>query len=247
MRHLLLPALLLASPALAGSNLVIGETCDPILTVQNADCTVTIIRACSDWALGASTSVTYDLNGRISAAASDENGAWLESFTTWDNAWERAIGTPEDPVSLDTLLSEGIDTYNFRITHEVDGESRILQVIGADILTGVEQRIDNVPLKTVTTDLRILEADGSVFYQTQGMQFVQPEMRLWLLGTDSVIGANGSVTNYDSSPVDFIFPGEPGFGETMPLFGCEPAPEHGQETAPQPVPGPVGPGANTNK
>ncbi|HHB81168.1 MAG TPA: hypothetical protein ENK83_05405 [Aliiroseovarius sp.] len=111
------------------------------------------------------------------------------------------------------------------------------------MLTGDSVTIDGVPLQVVATDLRILEADGTTYYQTRGQQYVSPEMRLWFLGTDSVVGDDGSVTNYDATQAAFLFPGDPGFDDETPLYGCAAGAEDGVKTAPLPA----GPGKNTNK
>ena len=232
----------LATPAMATPNIP-GEACPAFLTVQNADCTVSLVTRCEGDNTGTTTSMLFDASGLLFTASSDGQGGWLESYDADTNVYETTTGKPVDPVSLDDLLRDGVDTYDFLLSHSEAGQTRTLRVVGADMLTSDELRIDNVTLLAVSTDLRILEEDGAINYQTRGRQYVSPKMRLWFLGTDSVLGEDGSVTNYDSSPVKFIFPGEPGFGDTTPRFGCSAAPEHGDETAPMPT----GPGANTNK
>ncbi len=233
---------LLASPAIATPNIA-GESCPAFVTVQNADCTVIHITRCAGDSSGTTASLLFDAEGLLFSASSDAQGGWLESYDALNNVYESTIGEPIDPISLDTLLRDGIDAFEFNLSHSEAGQTRILRVVGADTLTGEELRIDNITLLAVSTDLRIFEEDGTINYQTRGTQYISPEMRQWFLGTDSVLGEDGSVTNYDSSPVAFIFPGEPGFGDTTPLYGCSAAPEHGDETTPTPT----GPGANINK
>ena len=234
-------ALALSAPAAMAETRpnVYGASCPAILTVQNADCTVSVIRQCPGDPTGATTSVTFDRDGYLSASAVDGQGAWTETHTSWDGAFERTLPDAADPISFDELLQQGVDTYDLRISRTEDGVTRQLQAIGADILTGRKTTIDGLPLDIVATDLRILESDGTTFYQTRGEQYISPEMRLWFLGSDEILGDDGSVTNYDGSPVDFIFPGERGFGGTTPLYGC---PDAGF-----PPPVPAGPGANTDK
>ena len=247
MIRLVLGAALFATPAMATPNIP-GEACPTILTIQSKDCTVTHITRCEGDANGVTTSLLFDADGMLFSASSDAQGGWLESYDSGTNVYETVTGKPADPISMDTLLRDGIDTYDFTLSHTEAGQTRTLRVVGADILTGEEQRIDNVALKVVTTDLRILEEDGTINYQTRGTQYLSPELRQWFLGTDSVLGDDGSVTNYDSSPVEILFPGEPGFDDVTPRYGCSAAPEHGVETAPLPVdPAPTGPGKNTNK
>jgi len=237
-----LGATLVAFPAMATPNLP-GEACPTTLTIQSKDCTVTHITRCEGDADGVTTSLLFDADGILFSASSDAQGGWLESYDSASNVYETVIGKPVDPISMDTLLRDGIDTYDFTLSHTEAGQTRNLRVVGADILTEEEQRINNVALKVVTTDLRIFEEDGTINYQTRGTQYISPELRRWFLGTDSVLGDDGSVTNYDSSPVEILFPGEPGFDDITPHYGCAAAPEHGVET----VPLPVGPGVNTNK
>ena len=235
---------LLAAPAvMAGTQPnIYGTTCPAILTVQSADCTVSVIRQCPGDPTGATTSVTFDRDGYLSASAVDAQSAWTESHTSWDGAFERTLPNPGDPISLDDLLRDGIDTYDFRLSHTEGGVTRELQVVGADILTGRQTSIDGLPLDIVSTDLRILESDGTTFYQTRGEQYISPAMRLWFLGTDSVLGDDGTITDYDARPVDFLFPGDPGFGAPTPLYGCPDA----APSLPAPA-APAGPGANTDK
>ena len=40
------------------------------------------------------------------------------------------------------------------------------------------------------------------------------------MGISTLTGPEGDVSTYDDRPADIILPGEPGFGDTEPLYGC---------------------------
>ncbi len=212
---------LLAAPAIAAPD-VPPQDCTPFLTVQSASCEVTLFMRCESGLPGEHLEALFDADGLQSLNTSDDQGAWVHSRLLWEGSVETLHGTPRDPISMDELLQTGTDTFDFDLWHREGDESRILRVMGSDILTGETVIIDGVALRAVDVEHRIFESDGSTFYHSRGQQFLDPEARLWFVGSDSVIGDDGSVTRYDSTPVDFIFPGEPGFGETTPTTGCLP-------------------------
>ncbi|EAQ12668.1 hypothetical protein RB2654_15320 [Rhodobacterales bacterium HTCC2654] len=101
------------------------------------------------------------------------------------------------------------------------GEDREITIVGADMLSGETTVIDGMTLDIVQTQLQILTEDGSVEYQSRGVQYLNRELGLFFLGPEEVLDDTGEATPYDNSPVDFIHPGEPGFAQTLPLYECD--------------------------
>jgi hypothetical protein len=93
-------------------------------------------------------------------------------------------------------------------------------VNGFDRLTGVETVIDGVPLKQTEYEFTETDLDGNLLRRARGNEFIHPEWRLFFAGSGEWDGGDGYVP-IDGTPRDFIFPGEPGFEATQPLYDCD--------------------------
>ncbi|MGH1369782.1 MAG: hypothetical protein ACRBCL_14305 [Maritimibacter sp.] len=195
--------------------------CETFLTVQSRQCAVSNLYRCDKATDGSFWEVVYSGNGLESIVEYDGDYQWMNAYYAWDNANEIFKAPAEDRISRRDLMHEGIDTFRFDMHRTAPGEDRVITIVGADQLTDRTTVIDDVALEAVSTQLRILSADGEVEYHARGVQFLSREYELFFLGTEEVFEADGSATVYDSSPVEFINPGEPGFGSTLPYFECE--------------------------
>lgn len=219
------------------------EGCEAFLTVQSASCEVNILWRCDIAPDGDKWEAYFDRDGLQSIASYSSQYAWLDAVYMWDSSREEATGSPIDPISLAMLVLNDVDSYDFQMRRTDDSGTRNLRVVGTDTLTGEEQTIDGQLLQVARFEYDILEDDGALFYRSFGTQLFSPEMMVFFAAKGTSV-SDDSTFEYDSTPVDFIFPGEPGFAGTTPLYGCD----GGGEPAPAPT-GPIktGPGQNNNK
>ncbi|MAM63262.1 hypothetical protein [Maritimibacter sp. UBA3975] len=228
-------ATLLAAPASANP-FVPPAGCDVFLTVQSRQCSVSHLYRCESAPDGGFAEAIFDGDGMSAVVGYGPTYQWQDSVYMWDNSREVLVPPAEDPIEIDTLADEGIDTFRFTMHRTAPGEDREITIVGADTLTGETTTIDGLPLEIVQTQLQILTEDGTVEYSSRGVQYLSREKRLFFLGPEEVYDDAGEATPYDNSPVDFIEPGEPGFASSLPLYECD------QQKAGL-TPAPVSPGA----
>lgn len=218
----LLTALTVLTPALPAqaADGVVPKGCAAFMTVQSRSCTVEILWRCDAEPEGHHWSAAFDQQGLLAVSGYDDQYQWLDTSYMWDNSREILLDS-EDPIHMDDLLAEGIDTFAFTVRRSQAGMTQMLKVIGADQLTGKTVTIDGIALEELSTQLRYFAEDGSTDYQSQGRQYVSRDLRLFFSGLDEVIADDGGTIEYDYSPVDIIHPDDPGFGSTTPLYGCE--------------------------
>lgn len=195
--------------------------CETFLTVQSKQCAVSNLYRCNEAQDGRFWEVVHSSDGLESIVEYDGDYQWVSAYYAWERATESFMPPAEDPISRAALIGDGIDTFRFNMHRSAPGEDRTITIVGADQLTGRTTSIDDVELEAVSTQLRILSEDGEVEYHARGVQFLSRALGLFFLGTEEVFEADGSATVYDGSPVEFINPGEPGFGSTLPFYECE--------------------------
>lgn len=191
------------------------DGCTAQLTVQSRSCGLSNIYTCEADAPGDSWRVEFDVDGPIFISKIDYETQWLESYDLFPTRREVLIQPADDPASLTELLETGIDAYDF----VQRGESGPVRVVGFDRLTGEEVVIDGEPLLVTEFDARHETTDGIVLEVT-GNEYVSVRHRRFIAGTYKGKGVNGSFED-DKSPIDFIYPGEPGFFSKTPLYDCE--------------------------
>lgn len=192
--------------------------CKGFLTVQTKGCQVTTYMRC-DGAAHEVWGVSYDDAGPLAMQLYDDEFQWLDGFYAYSGTRDVLADAGPDPVSLSTLLDSGEDTFQFTLESTTDGKSEMLHVTGRDRLTGREVTIDGQNLLETNSALTIRGSDGKVTYRTSGSQYVSSELRLFFLGKERS-EQDGETVSFDNSPIDFIFPGEPGFNATRPLYEC---------------------------
>ncbi len=195
--------------------------CETFLTVQSKACAVSNLYRCDAAPGGSFWEAVFGGNGFESLTAYDERYQWIEAQYAWDQSRERFVPPAEDPINIDALMTDGVDTFRFTMHRTAPGEDRNITIVGADVLSDQTVEIDDTMLAVVNTDLQILAADGSVEYHARGRQYLDVQKRLFFLGTEEVLEPDGTSTAYDHSPIDFIHPDEPGFAQTLPLYECE--------------------------
>ena len=222
MKRALLPMVFLAAPiftapALAGS-FTPPEGCKAHLTVQMRGCLVSQFYTCEADAPGDQWRADYGANGPFYLSRINKQTEWVESYEIDPPMKETLDADPKDRANFDELLTTGLDSFDFGLT-KADGTKT--RVTGFDKLTGREVVIDGVTLKESEYEYTQTAEDGTTLRHSRGHEYVSPDWRTFLSGKSEWEMEDGSWIGSDNSPVKFIEPGEPGFGNTIPLFECD--------------------------
>ena len=211
--------LVAAAPGSAGG-FTAPSGCQTFATVQNRACSVSVLWRCDLAPEGDFWEANFSADGLESVVSYDRDYQWLDAVYGWDRSREEFTPPATDPISRDALIATGIDTFDFRM-HRVTPDRRYdIRVVGADMLTGATATIDGYTLDEVATRLEIIDDEGVVEYASKGTQYYSRDLGLFFYGAEDVFSPEGDVSTYDDRPADIILPGEPGFGDTEPLYGC---------------------------
>ncbi len=209
---IILSALVVAAPAMAQQSFAAPEGCEAVLTVQNKGCVMTNVWQCTADEPGDQWIALLTQAGVFSVQKVDAEFQWVEAYKVTGN--ERLITPAEDPASLTTLFETQIDTWDFTLETD-DGTERN---VGFDMLTGETTEIDGEVLLNTEFQGRTIDGDGNVIDASSGRQYVSEEHRLFFFGESWSDDTPDQVI--DMSPVEFIYPGEPGFFADRPLYEC---------------------------
>lgn len=215
MRHLL-ALICLATPAAAQDVFSLPAGCEAYLTVQGASCQVEHHFTCQGDPDSHQRRVSLDERGLTYAGEIDAEAQWISSIHVISNHSERLAPNPVDPASFSELIATGVDTYDFETLSDEIGTTRY---VGQDSLTGRQVTIDGVTLDETAYQITAYDAAGDVVWESQGNEFISRDWRMFLSGTSTVTTPNGTFET-DDRPVEFIFPGEPGFLSARPKHGC---------------------------
>ena len=190
--------------------------CTGYLTVQSADCEVSHHFICENYDAGVQGRVDLGLNGPTYIGTIDAEAQWVNSFNPDTGSTETLLLNPPDAASFSALIGTGTDTYDFSTMNDQTG---VLNFVGQDSLSGETVVIDGVTLEQTNMQIMVLSEDGAELWRTTGHEYISREWRMFLSGTGETTSADGSFKS-DGSPVEFVFPGEPGFLSANPKFGC---------------------------
>lgn len=209
-------AILIGGPAMAADTFALPQGCDAFVTVQSRSCSVEHYFTCESDPEGVKRRVSLGEEGLTYVGSTDREAQWLASFYPLTGHGEELSDAPADPASLTELLEKGVDSYDFETTSDEVGTTRY---VGEDRLTGQIVTIDNVALQQTAYNITAYGADGTELWSSSGNEFVNADWRGFLGGTGTVIVPDGPFDK-DDRPVEFIFPGEPGFLSANPKFDC---------------------------
>lgn len=212
----LLPFAAQAQQASPGRTFSLPAGCTAYLTVQEESCTVSHHFTCENDPAGWQRRVTMDESGISYFGAIDAETQWVESFHMISGHSERLAPGATDPASFTDLTTTGVDTYDFQTDSAEVGTTRY---VGQDRLTGETVTIDGVTLDQTEFAITAYASDGTEMWTSHGREFISRDWRMFLSGT-STITAGGETWESSERPVDFIFPGEPGFLSVTPVHGC---------------------------
>jgi len=213
-------AVLLASPGLAGT-FTPPQGCTPTMTVQMKGCTVSNHYTCEADTAGDKWRADFGQNGLYFKSRIDFETQWMETFQIDEEPDIRTtIELPAtDPANFSELVATGNDTFSFSTITDTGVREN---VTGFDHLTGRSVVIDGVTLLQTEYDAKATYDDGTVAWHSRGNEFIHPEWRLFLSGQGEWSGGDGEdFLPFNSTPMTFSFPGDPGFMATIPLFDCD--------------------------
>lgn len=190
--------------------------CTAFLTVQSKDCTVEHHFTCEGDPEGHKQRVSLDERGLTYLGTIDSETQWIQSYHPVSGHSERLEDKPRDRASLSELIETGIDTYDFRTLSDEIGPTRF---VGMDQLTGRVVTIDDVALEETEYQITAYNEDGSEAWSSRGNEYISRDWRMFISGPGTVT-VPGETFEEDDSPVEFIFPGEPGFLSANPKHGC---------------------------
>lgn len=206
---------LAAVPAAAGTFRP-PEGCEGYVTVQSRSCKVSNHYRCAADTPGDQWRVDFGVNGAYFRSRIDYETQWVESHES-DGTIDLLEPGARDPASFSELLATGRDTFEFSTLKSTGLREN---VAGYDVLTGETVVIDGVSLRRTKYEVRATGDDGAMIWQARGGEYIHPEWRIFLSGAGVVDLGDGYLPQ-DFSPVEFAFPGEPGFMTTTPLYDCE--------------------------
>lgn len=214
---LLLPLLLLSTPAFAGS-FVPPEGCTTYLTVQSRGCYVANYYTCEADPAGHQWRADFDQEGPFFVSRIDAETQWIESIDLNPMVVQTLDANPADAASFSGLIATGRDDFAFELSKDNGEHSKVR---GFDQLTGRSVTIDGVTLDE--TEYEYVETDdaGTVLRQARGHEYISRDWRMFLSGASEWDGGDGNWLPIEASPVDFSFPGDKGFQATQPLFDCD--------------------------
>ncbi len=206
----------LSAPAFAqGATFVLPEGCTAYLTIQKRSCSVSHHFTCAGDAEGFQRRVDLDELGMTYLGMTDSETRWVESFHPMAGRTEYLMEPETDPASFSGLISTGRDSYDFR----TESSGTINRYVGEDRLTGVTVTIDGVTLEQTEYNIVAYDGSGTEVWRAAGNEFISREWNMFIGGTSAYVTSSESF-EADDTPVEFIFPGEPGFQSLLPKHGC---------------------------
>ena len=221
MRLLILALVVLSGPAFAQTEPMaqvfsLPAGCTAYLTVQSKDCNVSHHFTCENYPAGVQGRVDLDSLGATYIGTIDAETQWLNSFNPLTGSTETLEPGSAQPASFTQLTTTGINEFDFSTRNDQTG---LVRFVGDDTLTGNAVTIDGITLEETLFHLTAMSEDGTELWHTTGHEYISRDWRMFMSGTGETVLPDGSFKS-DGAPVEFIFPGEPGFLSPNPKFGC---------------------------
>lgn len=217
-----LPAVLLSATAAAaqvqGGLFTPPEGCETYLTVQSRSCNVTNHFTCPQIDPDHKYRTDFGEAGAYFTSRIDGDAQWITSGPSDAPTRTRTVDPITDPGSVSELIETGIDSFDFHQQSDDEGRTR---VTGFDrILDEVE--IDGEPLYRTEFEMTRRDASGRIIEQVRGREYVSARHKRFFSGFATDVTEDARETNpRDRSPVEFIYPGDPGFRGTYPRYDCD--------------------------
>jgi hypothetical protein len=220
MRHMIAPLILtvlLPAPLVAQSRtFALPQGCTAYLTIQSRSCQVSHHFTCAGDPEGWQRRVDMDEDGVTYFGAIDAETQWVESTHVLAGHSERLEDKPADPASFSSLTATGVDSYDFQT---ISPEIGVQRFVGQDRLTGETEVIDGVTLDVTNYAISAFDANGVEMWRSEGREYISRDFRMFLSGQSTITTAAESWDS-NGTPMEFIFPGEPGFLSVSPKHDC---------------------------
>jgi hypothetical protein len=203
--------------------------CKLYLTVQSKECIVSNHYRCSGDPEGYRWQADFDPKGLKLLTQTDAEAVPVRiDDPRASRQWLLDAGSTTLP-TVSAVLIERVTYPDYRMIGN-NGETTQIRGFRQQVPESTEAGapladvvIDGVPLKAIMFNIDRSGVDGAVQSLHVGTEYLQSEWRLVFPGPEqrSEAGNLSAFRDGDRSPVDFIFPGEPGFGTTQPTEDCE--------------------------
>lgn len=214
--HILAGIVAIAAPQFVSAGTYsLPAGCEAYVTIQSRGCTVSHHFICASDPEGHQRRVDLSDQEMLYLSMIDYETQWVQSYSPIANDHEVLLPGAKDPASFTELLEKGVETYDFSTQSSQMG---VLRFIGEDRLTGETVTIDGVDLLQTEYWAQFVTEAGEVS-EFGGREFIHPEWRIFISGTRTWT-ADGEETSYDGSPVEFDFPGDPGFLSDVAKYDC---------------------------
>ena len=205
-----------ASATLAQERFTPPEGCTGVLTIQHRACVVMNVWTCAADDPGIQWLGLFVPQGLFTVTKVDAEFQWLETRRASPQSVEVLDEPSADPSSITDLLAEGVDTYDFTTQEIVAGTTK--RIVGYDMIAGEEIEIDGEPLLPIEFSYENRGPDGEVLERGVGAQYLSVRHRLFFIGRSWETETPEDVR--DMSPVEFLYPDDPGFLSTTPKYDC---------------------------
>ena len=205
-------------PALAATPWAAPQGCEVSMTVQSNACRVSNHYRCTGDAPGDQWRADFDQEGLFFQSRINSEAEWVESYELNPTIRQELLPGATDPASFSGLMATGRDDFSFGLRKDTGEQT---DVRGFDRLTGKTFVIDGITLSETEFSFEETDMSGMVVRQSRGREFIHREWRQFFSGPSEWWDGTDWLP-MDGSPVAFMFPGEPGFAATEPLFNCDP-------------------------
>jgi len=191
------------------------DGCQTYLTVQHRSCRVEHHFTCSDTGTDR-WRIAYEERGPVYMSRIDDEAQWISSRSLPDGGDTRTLLPAKDPASMTELLEQGYDSFDFE-QRRADGT--VERVVGEDRIIGEAIAIDGEPLFQTEFNVTFYTRSGEIIGTYGGREYVSATHRRFFAGQGkSIFG--GVENDFNRTPREFIYPGEPGFAAVEPIYDC---------------------------
>jgi hypothetical protein len=209
--------LLVVPAGLQAADFTAPAGCETFLTVQETGCEVGIYYRCSADPVGHQWRIDFGINGRTYETLIDREARWLKAYSPMTGVAKVIQPGEPDPASFSGLVATGYDSMEFT---QLDTDGVTHHYKGYDRLTGETVVIDGQTLKRTEFEVTEWDGEGNFVRRVKGNEYISEEFGRFFGGQSMIEDWTGESYPSDSTPIDFILPGEPGFGSTVPLYQC---------------------------
>jgi hypothetical protein len=189
-------------------------TCTTLVTIQSQECFVRRVVTCDDTPDGWMSVGGYGPDGASGLSIFNADGV-PQRIGTGPGTPQTRLGEQTDPFDLQLVMRSGLDSFAYQLVHD-DGSETLIS--GKTRTTGETVTVDGRSLQVLQSRQLIAPANGTA-KSVDVTYFYDADLRLLI--TDIIRDADTGDIIQHRSPVDFIWPGETGFEDYTPLYGCE--------------------------